>query len=37
MKVRTEGVRFLEVGCAICGDVIYLKKTDDYTPQLIDD
>lgn len=37
MKVKNEGIRFFEVECKKCGDVVYVKKPEDMIPQLIDD
>jgi hypothetical protein len=37
MKMMAEGIRFVEVMCKKCGDVIYLRKEDECIPQLIDD
>lgn len=37
MKLMTEGIRFVEIACKKCGDVIYMKKKEEYVPQLIDD
>lgn len=37
MVIKTEGIRFVELMCGKCGDVIYVKKQDAQIPQLLDD
>jgi len=37
MEIRIENRKFLEVQCASCGDVIFVKKENAASPQLLDD
>ncbi len=37
MRVNVETSKFVEVRCGICGDVVFVKKDDSSTPQLLDD
>jgi hypothetical protein len=37
MVTKMETFSFIEVGCEICGDVVYIKKIAALKPALIDD
>lgn len=37
MKVRLESPRFVEAICQTCRDTVYIKKSIELRPQLIDD
>ena len=37
MKIVNDGIKFSEVICEKCGDVVYVKKSVEGLPQLIDD
>ena len=37
MKLKNEGMRFAEAVCEKCGYIIYIKRPEEYSPQLIYD
>lgn len=37
MRPNMETPKFLEMGCDICGDVVYVKKDRAERPQMLDD
>lgn len=37
MSVKMESVKFLEMACGKCGDVVYVKKQTRQRPELLDD
>ncbi len=37
MKLNVEGIKFAEAVCEKCGDIVYIKKSEEYAPQMIDD
>jgi hypothetical protein len=37
MKINLETARFIEMQCANCGDIIYVKKDTTTKPVMLDD
>lgn len=37
MDVKMETIKFLEIQCGRCGDVVYVKKAVKTRPELLDD
>lgn len=37
MTPAMETIKFLELNCEVCGDVVYLKKDRAARPQMLDD
>ncbi|MBI4018509.1 MAG: hypothetical protein HY368_02775 [Candidatus Aenigmarchaeota archaeon] len=37
MSVKMETVRFMEIECQTCRDVVYLKKESKVRPEMLDD
>ena len=37
MQPNMETLKFIEMNCGICGDVVYVKKEQAEKPQMLDD